>query len=144
MIDTGFVNFPFNQPHISIVENGKTFCYLVALDVEYDKETSFVNIDFPTLVAIDDISPKDQYKLEDKNIDEIVDMFKSQEKMKLDDKLVSAILIGSIEMIFNQRNSPNPWSCTFGSLTNEGKKLYYSLKKLHYDKEIKILTLTRI
>ena len=36
------------------------------------------------------------------------------------------------------------WVCTFRDLTSEGRKLYYSIKKLHNNKEVRILTFNNI
>ena len=38
----------------------------------------------------------------------------------------------------------DPWVRTFRELTNEGRKLYYSTKKLHNDAEIRLLTFNNI
>jgi len=36
------------------------------------------------------------------------------------------------------------WKATYRDLTEEGKKLYYSMKKLHNNKEVRILTFNNI
>ena len=57
--------------------------------------------------------------------------------------LTSSILVGWFEQTIETK-SGEQWFATFRDLTNEGQKLYYSMKKLHNNKEIRILTFNNI
>lgn len=147
MIDVGFVNFPVNQPHIEEITNGFTYCYIVAIDPALDYEmlpnNSFVNIDFEVKSINDDVTPKKKTDISKMTTEEIINKLKNDDYSKIQNKFVSCVLLGSYDSIFQVKGDIINWNCTFGDLTHEGKKLYYSLKKLHYDKEIKILTLNK-
>lgn len=142
MIDTGFVNFPFNQQHIYMMPSGKTFCYIVSIDIE-SKETSFIDLDFEIKSNDDDVSPKRITDLNKMTIKDVIETLKNEKSNQIELNFVSAVLIGSFNASFQMRNDTKGWNCTFGDLTPEGRKLYYSLKKLHYDKEVKIFTLVK-
>jgi hypothetical protein len=57
--------------------------------------------------------------------------------------LTTCICLGWSENSYQFKNSAD-WVCTFRDLTNEGQKLYYSIKKLHNNKEVRILTFNNI
>ena len=57
--------------------------------------------------------------------------------------MTSSICIGWSDFIYDYRDGNN-WFATFKDLTHEGKKLYYSIKKLHNNKEVRILTFNNI
>lgn len=142
MTDTGFINFPFHQPHISFVNNGKTYCYLIAIDVE--DQLPSLNFNIESTSYIDDVTPKKVTDTSTMSLTDAINAMKVAEPLIMDMNIVSAILIGSTDHIFNRRSDVNPWNCSFSDLTSSGKDLYYSMKKLHYDKEIKIITITKI
>ena len=51
----------------------------------------------------------------------------------------TSILVGWFDQTIETKNG-DQWYANFRDLTNEGQKLYYSIKKLHNNKEIRILT----
>jgi hypothetical protein len=53
--------------------------------------------------------------------------------------LTTCICLGWNEFTYVTKEEV-PYFVTFRDLTNEGKKLYYSIKKLHNNKEVRILT----
>ena len=63
--------------------------------------------------------------------------------MKLYNALVKKSELGKIEDIIMIKEGFS-WTASFDSLTNEGKKLYYSLRKLHNNKEVRILTFNNV
>jgi hypothetical protein len=58
--------------------------------------------------------------------------------------LTTSICVGWSDFSYETRNEIGFWNATFDDLTNEGKKLYYSIRKLHNNKEIRILTFNNI
>jgi hypothetical protein len=144
MIDTGFVNFPFNQPHLVEIPNGFTYCYIVAIDTQRPfNQQSFIKLNFEIKSINDDITPKKKTDTSRMTAEEIIEILTKTDYSKIENKFVSCVLLGSYDSIFQVKGDIINWNCTFGDLTQEGKKLYYSLKKLHYDKEVKILTLNK-
>lgn len=144
MTDTGFINFPFNKPHISYNENGKTYCYIVSLDVKDDKSLPFLDLNIDLSSYTDDISPKKSIDTGKMSLTDAIEAIKSLDPIDIDLNIISAVLVGSTDHIFSKSFDIEPWSCSFTDLTTSGRDLYYSLKKLHYDKEIKIITITKI
>ena len=57
--------------------------------------------------------------------------------------MTSAICIGWNENSYEFKDGTQ-WVCSFRDLTHEGQKLYYSIKKLHNNKEVRILTFNNI
>ena len=57
---------------------------------------------------------------------------------------ISIVCIGWHNQTFQYANGTKLWSASFRDLTNEGKRLYYSIKKLHNNKEVRILTFNHI
>jgi hypothetical protein len=58
--------------------------------------------------------------------------------------MTTCICIGWSEHTFDIKDDLGFWSASFRDLTNEGRKLYYSIKKLHNNKEVRILTFSNI
>ena len=52
--------------------------------------------------------------------------------------------MGWSEFSYELKDNIGFWSASFRDLTNEGRKLYYSIKKLHNNKEVRILTFNNI
>jgi hypothetical protein len=142
MTDSGFINFPFHQPHILSINNGITYCYLISIDVGDNLPSLNFNIDSTSYT--DDVTPKKITDTSKMSLSDAISAMKNVEPLMMDLNIVSAILIGSTDHIFNKKSDINPWNCSFSDLTTSGKDLYYSIKKLHYDKEIKIITITKI
>jgi hypothetical protein len=143
---TGFVNFPnpFSK-NIKRMDLGKTFVYLVAIDFETD-ELSKVILDNDGDYVGDDVSPKHHVDTSKLSINQVVDLMKGEDnfEINIDKPFVSSILLGWSNFTYQFNNDIQPWVCSFRELTEEGRKLYYSFKKLNYDKEIRILTFNKI
>ena len=58
--------------------------------------------------------------------------------------LISCTIIGWSKYSFEYKDRLSPWCCNFRDLTNEGRRLFYAIKKLHNEKEIRILTFNNI
>jgi hypothetical protein len=146
---TGFVNFPHHSAKsIKLVDTGKTMIYLIA----FSDDESQMLLEQPLIgsFAGDDVFPKRNRRAVNNN--ELVDILKNEEavskefffKNDLKFKVISSQLIGWSKFTYEYVDRIDPWCCTFHELSNEGKKLYYSLKKLHNDSEIRILTFNNI
>ena len=61
-------------------------------------------------------------------------------KKQMSINLISVVCVGWSNQSFEYRNDIKFWNATFRDLTPEGKNLYYSIKKLHNNKEVRILT----
>ena len=150
---TGFVNFPFVQHQYSNVKKvdiGRTQVYLVAFSGDSDCGIEFEK---PGVFCGDDVSIKKNFQTVDKQIDSVIKemteeegymvdsiFFRQEDKIKID----SCILLGWSQFSYEFKDRVEPWCCTFRDLTDEGRKLYYSLKKLHNNSEIRILTFNNI
>ena len=143
---TGFVNFPnLYSRQIKRMETGKTFVYLVAIDFDSD---TFSKIDLNTGGSYvgDDVSPKRHIDTSQISVEDLVDIMKTEENFEIDinKKFTSSVLLGWSNYSYHTKTDIQPWVCSFRELTNEGRKLYYSFKKLHYDKEVRLLTFNNI
>ena len=58
--------------------------------------------------------------------------------------LTTCICMGWSDYTFDVKDDLGFWNVSFRDLTNEGRKLYYSIKKLHNNKEVRILTFNNI
>ena len=153
--NSGFVIFPQEGRIFSKIE-GKTFIYLVAFEpddmMKNPYELSKVKIEQPGIFVSDDVTNqrKKNYKV---NIDDFIgEMIKDNElseryfpvKNGLNSiSLTSAICIGWYDWTIETK-SGDQWYANFRDLTPEGQKLYYSIKKLHNNKEVRILTFNSI
>lgn len=148
---TGFVNFPHHTARsVKRVDSGKTYVYLVAFDGDVDKLIQELK---PVGVFCgDDVSPKSNIYSPGKSIDELVkditDFQNETRKFYFDDdkpfRVISQVLLGWSKFTYEYTDRVDQWCCGFRELTNEGKKLYYSMKKLHNNSEIRILTFNNI
>jgi hypothetical protein len=148
---TGFVNFPhFTARSVKRIDSGKTYVYLVAFDGNEDRliqELKPVGI-----FCGDDVSPKSNIYTPGKDIESLIKeiseyendtrefYFHNNEPFKVN----SQILLGWSKFTYEYTDRVDQWCCSFRELTNEGKKLYYSMKKLHNNSEIRILTFNNI
>lgn len=161
----GFVNFPVDNPFISKLDTGKTLVYIVAFDISdlTNKPYYFSNIHLvmPGTFVSDDINKRPKFKETQKiSIDDLIeDQIKNDKydsiyfpnfsgKASLNKILsipmISCICIGWSEYTYELKNSIGFWNATFRDLTNEGRRMYYGLKKLHNNKEIRILTFNNV
>jgi len=158
--NTGFINFPYNSNDISVIDSGKTLVYIVSFDIfKRGKKTSKMenlNLFSPGVFVSDDVIARPQVNLEVNSLDSLIDTHKAQDnydqmyfpnfnseefwKKQMSINLVSAVCVGWANQSFEYKNDIKFWNATFRDLTPEGRNLYYSLKKLHNNKEVRILT----
>lgn len=149
--NSGFVNFPLPNKMIDSTD-GKTFVYLVAFDSEDVSnkayELSNLRLIRPGSVVLDDISMRNETKINETrnkyleyesiyfpnsdNNDEFMSLISMP--------MTTCICIGWSEYIYELKENRVTWCASFRDLTNEGRKLYYSIKKLHNNKEVRLLT----
>jgi hypothetical protein len=146
--NTGFVNFP--NPYsrnIKQLQTGKTLIYLVAFD-PVSKNLSKISLNSQGEFVGDDITPRAHIDTSTLSSFDVIEILKSQnspdESKILEIPFVSCLLLGWSNFTWAINNDITPWICSFRELTEEGKKLYYSFKKLNYDKDIRILTFNKI
>lgn len=163
--NSGFVHFPLEGKMIHRLDTGKTFVYLVAFDAEDVTNNAYELSNLRLLLSgtfiADDISMRARPKTSGKmSIDELIkNKLKDDEYDNLyfpnsgdkDDlkKLMSipfttCICMGWSDYTFEIKEDLGFWNASFRDLTNEGRKLYYSIKKLHNNKEVRILTFNNI
>jgi hypothetical protein len=129
--NSGFVNFPIMDNLIN-KKNGNTFIYIVAFDVDdiINKPylLSNIRLDIDAEYITDDINSRNK-------IDSI---FINGESIPL----TTCVCVGWSEFVFSRNiiGKDIDWYATFRDLSNDGKNLYYSLRKLHNNKEVRILT----
>lgn len=162
----GFVRFPNSSRHIMKMDSGKTMIYIVAFDVKdamgqkYD--LSNIKIEMPGTFVAEDVTRrpmvKEQFMIED--IDELLEQQSKDDEYDslyfphltgsdamakiLSIPMTTAVCVGWSEFSYELKSQIGYWNAGFDDLTNEGKKLYYSLRKLHNNKEIRILTFNNI
>jgi hypothetical protein len=155
--NSGFVNFPIAGKVIDRIEGVKTFIYLVAFEtldltnVPYVLSNCRLNLQ-GTLVS-DDVSFRKRFT--HNTLDEIIEFqldnneFESRYfpnndgEKQISIPLTTSICLGWSDHTYQFKDG-NDWICTFRDLTNEGQKLYYSIKKLHNNKEVRIFTFNNI
>lgn len=161
--NNGFVNFPIENKLFVKMDIGKTMIYLVAFDSQdianIPYTLSNTRILMPGNFVSDDITQRPKVKQAQLSIDDLVDyQIRNNEYDRVyfpndddddDEKpvsipITSAICLGWNDNTFELRDTNTPWSANFRDLTHEGKKLYYSIKKLHNNKEVRILTFNNI
>jgi len=155
--NSGFVHFPVPGKIIDRIDGVKTFIYLVAFEtldltnIPYTLSNCRLNLQ-GTLVS-DDVTFRKKFSRNtlDELVEEQIDNneFESRYFPNSDGEnqssipLTTCICLGWSENTFQFKDSTD-WVCTFRDLTNEGQKLYYSIKKLHNNKEVRILTFNNI
>lgn len=158
--NNGFISFPVTGKMINRIEGSKTFVYLVAFDVEDASNRPYMlsnlRLLMPGEFVSDDINMRQRIKNVKISLDELVQNGKFENEYdklyfpnEKDDKVISipltsAICIGWSDYSYEIKENLGHWSATFRDLTHEGKKLYYSIKKLHNNKEVRILTFNNI
>jgi len=161
--NSGFVMFPNHNKFISKLDTGKTFIYVSAFDPRDFTNSPYIlsNIQLvmPGTFVSDDIIQrplvKNQLSIDDLIKDQMEnDEYDSLYFPNLSGKdnynrimsipMTSCVCVGWSEFTYEFRDRIGFWNATFRDLTNEGRKLYYSLKKLHNNKEVRILTFNNI
>ena len=162
--NTGFVNFPrpTNQ-HIVKLDTGKTFVYIVAFDPQdvtnKAYELSNTHLLMPGSFVCDDMTQRPPIKNMQISIDDLIEnqvdndqydsMYFPNIKKEGTERLssipfVSCVCVGWSEYTYELKDKIGFWFASFRDLTDGGRKLYYSMKKLHNTKEVRILTFNNI
>lgn len=146
--NNGFINFPHDTK--ATIEAGKTLVYIVAFDYFRKNKLANVNLISPGIFISDDMISRPAIQPKDKTLDSFIDAHKPQdiydsmyfpsteEELKKSINLITCICVGWCNNTFEYETGN--WNATFKDLTEEGKNLYYSIKKLHNNKEVRILT----
>jgi len=156
--NNGFVNFPLRRSDIAKMDCGKTIIYLAAFD-ERDTHSRYdlsnIKMELQGCFVSDDVCQR-EFTSSKMTIDDVV-----QNQIMNDEydsvyfpeirsggvssiPMTSCICIGWSDFSFERKDRIGFWNATFDDLTSEGKKLYYSLKKLHNRKDLRILTFNNI
>ena len=143
----GFVHFPpIHSPQIISTPDKKTLVYLVAFDwmnINNKKSTlSNIKMNSKGTLVSDDINGISYIK---SDIGDPTTIYFPNKNSSI--PLITSICIGWDEVSYKIRTSESEgqdWFCTFRDLTNEGRKLYYSIKKIHNNKEVRLLTFNNI
>lgn len=129
--NNGFITLPFDDDRYQ-VNNNKTLVYIVVFhpdDLIGGYDLSKIRLHDNLKLVGDDVLGHFQ----DKNY---------FEKNNTSIPLSAAICVGWSEKGFVNSVDNVAWLANFRNLSYEGKKLYYSMKKLHNQKEVRILTFT--
>lgn len=157
--NSGFILFPIPNEEFEIIENKKTLVYLVAYDVNdisdspyelsnirFNIDGNFISDDINDDIYIKDINLSIDDLIFSKIKDDEYEKFyfpnikNNKLKSKISIPMTTCICIGWSNNSYKLRNNLGFWNATFKDLTHEGVKLYYSIKKLHNNKEVRILT----
>jgi len=131
--NNGFVNFPIAGEGLK-VGRGKSLVYIVAFSLDYDYILSGSYINLNSSFLTDDVSGR-CVKIKGNYEEEGLSFISSDNDTK-SFPMVSSVCIGWSDSSFINRDSGEYWYANFSSLSQEGKKLYYSIKKLHNNKEV--------
>jgi len=146
----GFVNFPQSISVINPVDCGKTSVYLIA----FQEGISNLQLAKTGNFCGDDVMARQRRISINSKIDDIVKESRQNEELdqlsnfyfKNGDTfpVISSVLIGWSNFSWVYTDRLNPWCANFRDLSTEGRKLYYSLKKLHNNSDIRLLTFNNI
>ena len=159
--NNGFVNFPNLSSHLSEAKDiGKTMVYIVVFEpVKRNDDLSNIILFSKGIFVSDDVNLRSEIKSDD-SLDDIIDIHRINEEYdrlffpnidSLDEllksksiDLISCVCIGWSNYTYEYRRKNKMWVANFRNLTQDGQRLYYSLKKLHSNKEVRILTFNNI
>lgn len=161
--NTGFINFPIQGRGFAKLDTGKTLVYLVAFDIKDLSGKPYIlsnnHLEMPGQFVGDDIIHR-EFNPKQLTIDELIQHGAKADEMdsvyfpnlNSEDQtkrlesipLTTSICIGWSDVTYELRDRIGFWQATFKDLTPEGRKLYYSIKKLHNTKEVRILTFNEI
>jgi len=148
--DCGFVNFPDEGPNVFVSNAGRTLIYLVAFD-KRSKILPNISIKLPGTFVSDDILERADFSYDSQSSINKAQMendfydreyFPDGEMMSID--MITSICLGWSNFTYESIKRDKYWFATFKDLTNKGRELFYLIKKLHSDKEIRILTFNNI
>lgn len=159
--NSGFVNFPIPGKEITRIDSGKTLVYIVAFEVDEEKDPmSNINLFQPGIFISDDMVTRPTPIKSEESVEDIIKKNLEQDfydslyfpkrnssddwKRNMSIDLISSVCIGWSNYTYEHNGEIRFWNAGFKDLTNEGKKLYYSMRKLHNNKEIRILTFNNI
>ena len=150
--NSGFVNFPNYGNRVLLLEGIRTLIYLVSFEIDRTIVSNnrlilpgdFISDDIVERVYLNDVTRNEKAKTDyDKiyfpnssSVDDSADRLLSV-------PIVTSICIGWCDDGYEFADG-TPWRATYRDLTEEGRKLYYSIKKLHNNKEVRILTFNNI
>lgn len=145
--NNGFVFFPINVNRINVNFGEKTLVYLIAFEPKNITDLSNLNIILPGDFVSDDVVDRNIVNdvIKNQTIQNAYDQiyFPNDSEFRLHSILmISSICIGWCDNSYEFNGMP--WKATYRDLTEEGKRLYYSIKKLHNNKEVRILTFNNI
>jgi hypothetical protein len=154
----GFINFPLND-YLFKPKNGYTLVYLVAFEGNgLQDNLSNLNLKLPGIFISDDVISRPDMKTLNLPLDELVENQMKQVdydsmyfpnlgsdneyKRDVSINFITSICIGWCNNVFEHYNGKITkfWSVTFKDLSNDGKNMYYGMKKLHNTKEVRLLT----
>ena len=153
-MNTGFVKFPNDQLTVNVID-GKTFVYICAFDTlnAKDKWSASANVHIKqsgTFVSDDVMSRPSIKKTNSNDLDDILSLEKEDKQYDRlyfphTDKeesipMQAIICVGWSDMSFENKADYKLWHANFRDLTKSGRELFYQMKKLHYNKEVRILT----
>lgn len=157
--NNGFIQFPLHGRDVIRTEGQKTLVYLISFDVNDISNRPYIlsnlRLLLPGEFVSDDINIRQKLKNSKVSLDELLHNGQKQNEYDNlyfpksdDDKVISiplttAICIGWSNHSFETKENET-WSASFKDLSYEGRKLYYSIKKLHNNKEVRILTFNHI
>jgi len=161
--NSGFVNFPTSSKIFTRLDTGKTLVYISIFDISdlsnKPYQLSNIHLFMPGSFVSDDVIQrpvvKSQMTIDDLIEDQISNdqydkiyfpNFSGKEEMRkiMSIPMTSCICVGWSDFTFELKEDIGFWNATFRDLSNEGRKLYYSMKKLHNTKEVRILTFNNI
>ena len=162
--NSGYIHFPMANKIFTRLDTGKTLVYIIAFDTSdlgnKPYRLSNTHLFMPGSFVSDDISQRPDIKGTQMSIDDLIKdqiendeydstyfpNFNGKEEFRkiMSIPLTSCICVGWSEFTFEIKDNIGFWNATFRDLTNEGRKLYYSMKKLHNNKEVRILTFNNI
>lgn len=155
--NTGFVNFPHVGKFIDRVDDVETLIYLVAFETQDLLNKPYIlsncRLNLTGNLISDDVSIRN--KTFPNTVDDFIsDQIENNEfemryfpnnisELQQSIPLTTCICLGWNEHSYEFKDG-SQWVCSFRDLTHEGQKLYYSIKKLHNNKEVRILTFNNI
>ncbi len=161
--NSGFVHFPTSSKIFTRLDTGKTLVYISIFDISdlsnKPYQLSNIHLFMPGSFVSDDVIQrpivKSQMTIDDLIEDQISNdqydkiyfpNFSGKEEMRkiMSIPMTSCICVGWSDFTFELKEDIGFWNATFRDLSNEGRKLYYSMKKLHNTKEVRILTFNNI
>jgi hypothetical protein len=160
--NNGFVNFPITNNKLVAIDSGTTMVYIVAFEPPQgpakNKTPNLGNLNLflPGIFIADDVMARPPMDMDSVSLERLIENNTEQNnydsmyfpnlvsdeylKRQMSVDLISSICIGWANQTFEFRDEIRFWNACFKDLSYEGRNLYYGLKKLHNQKEVRILT----